>query len=36
MIVLKPEDRISIPRMLNHPWVCDVDKTCYSGADEDG
>jgi len=26
MIVLKPEDRINIPGMLNHPWVKDVEK----------
>lgn len=26
MIILKPEDRISIPQMLNHPWVVDVEK----------
>ena len=26
MLVLKPEERISIPQMLNHPWVIDVEK----------
>jgi serine/threonine protein kinase len=29
MIVLKPEHRISIPHMLCHPWVKDVDKGCF-------
>ena len=26
MIVLDPSKRISIPQMLNHPWVADVEK----------
>jgi serine/threonine protein kinase len=26
MLVVKPEDRINIPQMLNHPWVIEVDK----------
>jgi len=26
MLVLKPESRISMPQMLNHPWVRDVEK----------
>lgn len=27
MLVLTPENRISIPQMLNHPWVSDVEKS---------
>jgi len=26
MIVLKPEKRISIPQILSHPWVRDIEK----------
>jgi mitogen-activated protein kinase-activated protein kinase 5 len=35
MIVIKPEDRITIPQMLNHPWVRDVEKSCLSGTEDD-
>ena len=35
MIVLKPEGRISLPEMLNHPWVRDVEKSCLSGTDDE-
>lgn len=33
MIVLKPDKRITIPQMLSHPWVRDVEKSCL-GVDE--
>jgi hypothetical protein len=35
MIVLEPSERISIPEMLNHPWVKDVEKSFLTGNEED-
>lgn len=35
MLVIKPEDRISIPQMLNHPWVKDVEKGFGETYDEE-
>ena len=35
MIVLKPEKRITIPQMLSHPWVRDVEKSCLGVDDND-
>jgi hypothetical protein len=35
MIVLKPQNRISIPQMLNHPWVRDVEKSLLSGTENE-
>ena len=34
MIVLRPEKRITIPQILSHEWVCDVEKCCL-GLEED-
>ena len=34
MIVLRPEKRITIPQMLSHPWVRDVEKGCFGTEDE--
>jgi len=35
MLVLEPSKRISIPQMLNHPWVKDVEKSFLSGAEDE-
>ena len=34
MLILKPEDRISIPDILNHPWVKEPNELNYE--EEDG
>jgi hypothetical protein len=35
MIVLNPAERISIPQMLNHAWVRDIEKSCLSGTEDE-
>lgn len=36
MLVVRPESRISIPHMLSHPWVRDVEKGAYGSLEEPG
>ena len=35
MLVLRPDQRINIPQMLNHPWVRDVEKDFAESYEED-
>lgn len=35
MIVLRPDKRMTIPQILSHVWVCDVEKGCLGLDDED-